>query len=111
MLKAENRLKGQAEFSRVLKEGQRTRGQFLLITSAPRATKHPRLGVMVSRKVAKKAVDRNRVRRIISHLFMHAFDETPEYDVVVSVFRLPTETIFSTLEKDVQTWQKKSPSS
>jgi ribonuclease P protein component len=111
MLKVENRLKGQAEFSRVLKEGQRSRGQFLLIAFAPKATAHPRLGVMVSKKVAKKAVERNRIRRIIAHLFMHAFDETTGFDVVVSVLRLPAKTLFSTLEKDVLQWQKKSLSS
>lgn len=111
MLKAENRLKGQAAFSQILKEGRRTRGQFLLIAAAPRSTSHPRVGVMVSRKVSKRAVDRNRVRRIIAHLFMHVFTEVAAYDVVVSVVRMPSKTVFSQLEHEVQEWQKKLPSS
>lgn len=111
MLKAENRLKGQAEFSRILKEGQRFRGRFLLIVAQSRTVTAPRLGVMVSRKVSKKAVDRNRVRRIIAHLFMHVFEAEDRYDVVVSVFGLPNKTVFAVLEKEVEEWRKRLPSS
>lgn len=111
MLKAENRLKGQAEFSRILKEGRRSRGQFLLIAAAPRTGGHPRLGVMVGRKASKKAVDRNRVRRVVAHLFMHVFNELDGFDVVVSVSRLPDKTVFAALEKDIEEWRKKLPSS
>ncbi len=111
MLKAENRLKGQAEFSRILKQGQRHRGHFLLLAAAAREQKSPRIGIMISKKVAKKAVERNRIRRIIAHLFGHVFKENDRFDIVVSVFRLPEKTIFSTLEQDIQEWQKKLPSS
>jgi len=111
MLKAENRLKGQAEFSRILKEGQRSRGQFLVIAATPRQTKAPRVGIIVSKKVAKKAVDRNRIRRIVSHLFSHVFTATPKFDVVVHVTGLPAATVFNSYETEIQAWQKKLPSS
>lgn len=111
MLKAENRLKGQAEFSRILKVGTRQRGRFLLIASAKRANTQPRVGIMISKKVTKKAVERNRIRRIIAHLFSHVFKEEARFDVVVSVGSLPKTTVFSGLEEEIQAWQKKLPSS
>lgn len=111
MLAAENRLKGQAEFSRILKEGRRWRGRFLLVAAAKRATKTPRVGIMISKKVAKKAVERNRIRRIIAHLFTHIFKEVDHYDIVVSVSSLPQTTAFSLLEEELHEWQKKLPSS
>ncbi len=109
MLRAENRLKGQAEFSRILKEGHRWTGQFLRLAAASRTLKEPRVGIIVSRKVAKKAIERNRIRRIIAHLFMHAFEEVSAYDVVVRVDRLPRKTIFAVLEAELTEWRKKLP--
>ncbi len=112
MLKAENRLKGQAEFSRILKEGKRVRGQFLTVVALPAATKASRVGIVVTKKVEKKAVGRNRLRRIVAHLFMHVLQskESP-FDAVVMVGRVPTKEIFKLLEEDVTLWQKKWPSS
>jgi ribonuclease P protein component len=112
MVSAENRLKGQAEFSRVLKEGLRFRGRALAITAASRKTSEPRIGIMVSKKVVKKAVDRNRVRRIIAHLFRsHVFVKIQAYDVVVFVSQFPPKTLFAAFEEDVLAWQKSLPSS
>ncbi|QQG49751.1 MAG: ribonuclease P protein component [Candidatus Berkelbacteria bacterium] len=113
MLKKENRLKSQGEFSRVLKEGKRFSGQFLLIAAADPKEKHPRVGVVVSKKVEKKAVHRNRLRRIVAHVFEHLIKESPpKADVVIIIRSKPEAEAFAALERDIKKWRAAfSPSS
>lgn len=112
MLKKENRLKNQGEFSQVLKDGQRFRGQFLVVVDRPSRQKQMRVGIIVTKKVDKKAVGRNRLRRIIAHLFEHLIKESSiKGDVVVIVTRTPDREVFNALERDIHQWHAKSPSS
>jgi ribonuclease P protein component len=109
MLKAENRLKKQADFSETLRKGKRFQGEYLTIANAPNTEAELRLGVTVSKKVERKAVGRNRLRRVVSHIFEHLLKESPPSDdVVVIVRRRPENTIFSALEKDIRQWFAKA---
>lgn len=45
---------------------------------------HPRLGLAVSRKAAKKAVDRNRIKRSIRESFRQQVRVLPDVDFVVT---------------------------
>jgi ribonuclease P protein component len=109
MLKVENRLKKQADFSAVLKNGRRFNGEYLAIASAPNKERHLRVGVVVSKKIERKAVGRNRLRRIVSHIFEHLLKESPpQKDVVVLVRRKPEVTVFSILEKEIRQWFAKA---
>ncbi len=105
MLKAESRLKKQAEFSKVLGSGKRYRGQFLNITSIAEG-KNFKLGIIVTKKVAKKAVTRNRLRRIVSHIFEHILHDTPTLkgEAVVIITRLPQDESYKYLEADIKKW-------
>lgn len=109
MLKTENRLKKQADFSNTLKTGKRFSGEHLTIANTPNKEKHLRLGIVVSKKIERKAVGRNRLRRIVSHIFEHLLKETPPHDdVVVLVRRRPAVTAFSILEKEIRQWFAKA---
>lgn len=44
---------------------------------------HPRLGLAVSRKTARRAVGRNRIKRIVREAFRHGYDALPSADIVV----------------------------
>ena len=44
---------------------------------------HPRLGLAISRRCAPRAVDRNRIKRIVRESFRHQVPELPAVDVVV----------------------------
>ena len=76
-LSREHRLRGRFVFDRIYQKGRRIHGQWMvlrtlraepqLLKSDPR-DRHPlscRLGVVVSSKVSKRSVQRNRLRRLV----------------------------------------------
>ncbi len=94
MLKREFKLKNSDEIKSVLKIGQKIRGNFLTQFVTPGAREHCRAAVVVGRKVAGGAVQRNRVRRIIfSDLErrLTSWENRPVSDMVVMVMNIPQD--------------------
>jgi ribonuclease P protein component len=60
-----DRLKLPAEFERVRAEGKTQVGRLMLLNIMPAANGHSRLGVVSSRRFHKRAVARNRARRMM----------------------------------------------
>lgn len=64
---------------------------------------HARLGVIVAKRVMKRAVDRNRVRRLIRESFRHHQETLGGLDIVVLVrcncSDKPTEVLFNCLKQ------------
>lgn len=77
------RLLKPAEFSRVFKKAIRSSDRMLTILAAPNDQGHPRLGLAISKKNAKRAVDRNRIKRIIRESFRQNQIRLPAIDLVV----------------------------
>jgi ribonuclease P protein component len=72
------------DFSRVYKTGVRVRGSLILLVAAPRLNPGPpRLGLSVGRKFSKKAVVRNRCRRVFRESFRLARPELPDFDLIL----------------------------
>jgi len=69
------RLHTPAEFQRLLRDGQRSHGRYfrlhVLAAPAAPALATPRLGITVSKRVDKRAVERNRIKRIVRESFRH----------------------------------------
>ncbi len=57
--------------------------QPLLILSSPNGLDHPRIGFVISKKNIRRAVKRNRVRRIIRESFRLHQHELPPVDLVI----------------------------
>ncbi|MDH4230108.1 MAG: ribonuclease P protein component [Nitrospirota bacterium] len=57
------RLARSADISRVFRSGQRLQTPFFRVIYQPNGLSHPRFCVPVSRKVSRRAVGRNRIRR------------------------------------------------
>jgi len=49
------------------------------------------LGLAVPKRVAKRATDRSRLKRLIRESFRHERDRLPAVDIIVSVRRRPTD--------------------
>lgn len=69
MLPKENRLKKKKEFEAVFKGGRHIKSQNFFIKYLANGTDKTRIGFIVSKKVSKKAVDRNRAKRRMREAF------------------------------------------
>jgi len=73
------------EFSSVFGFRRAIRGSLLIIHYQPRATglADARLGMVIGKKLLKKAVDRNRARRVIREQFRRQRSQLPACDLIV----------------------------
>ena len=106
MLSAQHRFHGHGSLRYVYKNGQAVRSHLITIkyTTNPHR-KHSRFAVVVSKKVHKSAVGRNRIRRRIYEIIRHRLPSvTRPHDVVVMVFSgevlgLPHEELCETIDQ------------
>lgn len=88
MISRPHRFHGHASLRFVYQRGKTVRGQFVALRyqSNPRRD-HYRAAVVVSRKVHKSAVVRNRIRRRIYEIIrQHLANDLPPVDLVFTVF-------------------------
>lgn len=84
-LNKKNRLKKKRDFEDVFKKGRAVKGAFLFIKYKKNELSVPRFGFVVSTKVAGKAVERNKIRRILSEGVRGMIDSLDSYDIIVVV--------------------------
>ncbi len=78
------RLRASAEFQAVFKGARRLSSTHLRLHAHVRAEATvPRLGVAVSKKVDKRAVGRNRIKRVARDCFRHQRSQLPPGDYVL----------------------------
>lgn len=94
------------EFRAVFRNGQRVHNRHWMLVIAPGATGVPaRLGLAVSKKSAKRAVDRNRVKRVTRDWFRHAgFDG---FDIVITCKRGVADLSKAELRDSLQQLQRR----
>ncbi len=80
------------EFSSVFGFRKAIRGKLLMLHYQPRAEgfTEPRLGLVVGKKLLKKAVDRNRVKRIVREQFRCRRESLPPCDLIVRLAVKPS---------------------
>jgi len=76
MLPKLNRLKKKKDFEAVFKKGKSFKNSFLVLKITPNKLEISRFGLIVSQKVSKKAVIRNKVRRRLSEIIRKKMKET-----------------------------------
>ena len=59
------------------------RGRHFALHYSPNSAGTPRLGLVVAKKLAKRAVQRNLVKRLGRDVFRHAQASLPSYDLVL----------------------------
>ncbi|NJN45827.1 MAG: ribonuclease P protein component [Candidatus Competibacteraceae bacterium] len=71
------------EFQRVFDQPIRSGDRCFTVLARLNQLGYPRLGLAISRKAAKSAVARNRIKRIVRESFRHHQTELNGFDVVV----------------------------
>ena len=90
-----NRLKKKKDFDLVFKKGNAVKGNFFFVKYLNRTDLVSRVGFMVPAKIIHRAVDRNKVRRLLSEMVQAKIrDFKRGYDVVVMVKAPGTEDGF-----------------
>lgn len=67
-LNIKNRLKKKKEFDDVFQNGKTVNGSFLFIKFKKNNLEVPRFGFIAGLKISKKAVERNRIKRLLSEV-------------------------------------------
>ncbi|MBW3569336.1 ribonuclease P protein component [Candidatus Parcubacteria bacterium] len=107
MLSRKHRFRGQKAIEYVYRKGRSVRAGFLTVKAVPAKGEDYRLAVVVSRKVNKSAVTRNRIRRRLYEQFrlIRKDRQNPiKYDMVLSVYddkitKIPPAQLKQTCEK------------
>ena len=77
------RLTGTGAFDTVFRTGRRREGRFLQVISTAAARDCGRAGIVIGSKALSRAVDRNRVRRMLRVRLADARPAIERYDVVL----------------------------
>ncbi len=86
MLAASNRLRDRRAIATTMRRGRLVATGPLMLRTAPNHLGLSRIVVVVSKKVSKKAVVRNRIRRRLAAELATTWETvTPGYDIVVTV--------------------------
>ena len=78
-----NRLNTSADFARVFKRAQRSSDRFFTVLYRRNNLGYPRLGLAIAKKRVRRAVARNRLKRIIRDSFRHAKNQLLGVDIVI----------------------------
>lgn len=71
-------------------DNQRARTDYVMVMARPNPVGHPRLGMIVPKRLLARAVDRNRVKRCVRESFRLVLPELPACDFVVRLIAKPT---------------------
>lgn len=77
------RLKKPAEFKQVFVNPLKSADQYFTLLATPNGFGHPRLGLAIAKKVVKRAVDRNLLKRTIRESFRLNRHRVANVDIVV----------------------------
>lgn len=83
MLPVKHRFKKKKDFERVLKEGRNVKWNGLALKYCPNSFGESRFGIIVSKKVSKKAVLRNRTKRRIREVLRRELEKIKEGQDIV----------------------------
>jgi ribonuclease P protein component len=103
-LSREERLRRRAEFLRCYREGRRRGGRLATLFFVPNSQPGPRLGITVSRKVGRKAVVRQRLKRRVREIYRrwNHRSQLPAVDLVVNLKPTAVEADFRELETEIE---------
>jgi ribonuclease P protein component len=101
------RLLNGADFKRVFSRAERSSDRYFTVLMRTNDTGDARLGLAIAKKQVRRAVDRNRIKRIVRESFRHHKQELESMDCVVMARRdtsaAANEELFASLQ---QHWKR-----
>jgi ribonuclease P protein component len=80
--------------------------QYLLVLYTPNQLTHARLGIIAGKHHLRRAVDRNRVRRLVRESFRHSMEKLKGLDLIVMIRSQCGSLESKVLRNDIdQLWQ------
>lgn len=103
-LPRDERLRRRADYLRCYREGRRRGGRFATLFFIPNSLPHPRLGITASRKVAKRAVVRQRLKRRVREIYRRwdHRNQLPALDLVVNLKPDAKAAEFDALRRELE---------
>lgn len=95
------------DYSSVFNLRKRIASTYLVIRFKPNVLNHPRLGLIVAKKTAKLAVNRNYMRRVLRELFRLNQHQLPALDLVVQVQKTFKKTDFMLIKQEFEQLMRK----
>ncbi len=96
------RLRKSSEFQRVRQQGRSIASRLLILAWVPNEVGKLRVGFVVSKRISKLAVERNRVKRLLSEAIRRHLSELPSgWDIVLSARNNITVADLRALEEDI----------
>ena len=99
------RLTNADDFSSVFILGKRFSGQFINIFYKPNQLEYNRFGLIVGKKINKKAVARNYMKRVIRDIFRQS-DNSSKMDIIIQVKKNFYKKDFLLVKKDIHAFFK-----
>jgi ribonuclease P protein component len=84
------RLRGAAQFAAVFRAGRRIEGTRLQLIAAPATAGVGRVGYVIGSRQLKRAIDRNRLKRMLREAIASRREELSAFDVVLRLRRACT---------------------
>jgi len=84
------RVKKETEFKKIIQQGRRKRGEYLIVFRLPRQEGGQKFGIKIARGI-KKAVERNRIKRVIREVLRKNKDRFGRDEAVVVMCRSTME--------------------
>lgn len=81
--RAHMRLRHSKEFEEVFRRSQRSTDKWVTVLARRNGKDSARLGLAISKKCARKAVDRNRIKRMVRESFRHNIECLRGLDLVI----------------------------
>lgn len=99
------------QYSHVFANARRFGNQSFTLLVRLNDQHHPRLGLAIAKKSAKRAVDRNRIKRLLRESFRNRQQQLPSIDIIAmcrpSAVQLTNEQILQQVEQQWRYIEKK----
>ncbi len=99
------------QYKNVFNDPQRFGNKSLTVLAKQNSLQHPRLGLAISKKCAKNATDRNRIKRIFRESFRLHQNVLPSVDIIAmckpNILLLSNQEMHSQIEFQWRLMQKK----